>query len=188
MTKAALNILDRNRDGFVLMVEGGAVDWASHANQSGRVIEEEIDFNRSVEAVVDWVQTHSNWSETLVVVTGDHECGYLCGPGSAASGSMQPIVNNGIGVQPGMEWNSGYHTNSLIPFYSKGICCKLFEVLAFNEDPIRGPYIDNRDVAIVIFQLLGYFYSESPSAFSKKGKTQNSRNDNHIANSSLTSK
>ena len=65
MTKAALNILDDDPDGFVLMVEGGAVDWASHANQDGRMIEEEIDFNKAVEAVVDWVQANSNWGETF---------------------------------------------------------------------------------------------------------------------------
>jgi alkaline phosphatase len=160
MTKAALNILDNDGDGFVLMVEGGAVDWASHANQGGRMIEEEIDFNRSVEAVVDWVESQSNWDETLVIVTGDHETGYLCGPGSAASGSMKPIVNNGIGVQPGMEWNSGYHTNSLILFFAKGSLSHLFEARASNKDPIWGNYIDNREVAIVIFQLLGYFDSK----------------------------
>ena len=82
MTKAALNILDNDPDGFFLMVEGGAVDWAGHGNESGRVIEEEIDFNRSVEAVVEWVSRNSNWGETLVIVTGDHETGYLAGPGS----------------------------------------------------------------------------------------------------------
>jgi alkaline phosphatase len=139
------------------MVEGGAVDWASHANQSGRVIEEEIDFNRSVEAVVAWVQANSNWGETLVIVTGDHETGYLCGPGSAAASSEQPIVNNGRGVQPGMEWNSGSHTNSLIPFFAKGTRSQLFKEKAVNVDPVRGRYIDNLDVALVIFELLGYF-------------------------------
>jgi alkaline phosphatase len=39
MTKAALNILDDDPDGLFLMVEGGAVDWASHSNRSGRMIE-----------------------------------------------------------------------------------------------------------------------------------------------------
>ena len=153
MTKAALNILDNDKDGFVLMVEGGAVDWASHANQSGRVIEEEIDFNRSVGAVVEWVQTESSWRETLVIVTGDHETGYLCSPGSAASSTMRPVVNNGIGDIPGMEWNCGFHTNSLIPFYAKGIRSRFFRAKADNEDPVRGSFIDNTFVAEVIFDL-----------------------------------
>jgi alkaline phosphatase len=44
MTLAAFNVLDADPDGFCIMIEGGAVDWASHENQSGRMIEEEIDF------------------------------------------------------------------------------------------------------------------------------------------------
>ena len=39
MTRGALNVLDSDRDGFFLMIEGGAVDWAAHANQTGRTIE-----------------------------------------------------------------------------------------------------------------------------------------------------
>ncbi len=91
MTKAALNILDDDPDGLFLMIEGGAVDWASHANQSGRMIEEHIDFDNSVQAVVDWVQKNSNWGETLLIVTSDHETGYLTGPGSDPS--WMPLIN-----------------------------------------------------------------------------------------------
>ena len=140
-------------DGFVLMVEGGAVDWAAHANQSGRVIEEEIDFNHSVEAVVEWVEKNSNWGETLVIVTGDHETGYLTGPGSDPA--WMPLVTNGAGNLPGMEWHSGDHTNSLIPFFVKGRGATLFrkdpQVLS---DPVRGHYIDNTMIAEVLFGLL----------------------------------
>ena len=84
MTKGALNVLDANRKGFFLMVEGGAVDWASHGNQPGRTIEEQVDFNEAVAAVDRWVRRNSDWGETLVIVTGDHETGYLWGPGSGA--------------------------------------------------------------------------------------------------------
>jgi alkaline phosphatase len=41
MTRAALNVLDENPEGFLLMVEGGAVDWANHGNLLNRCIEEE---------------------------------------------------------------------------------------------------------------------------------------------------
>lgn len=33
MTKAALNVLDNDPDGLALIIEGGAGDWAGHANQ-----------------------------------------------------------------------------------------------------------------------------------------------------------
>ena len=86
MTEGALNVLDNDEQGFFLMVEGGAIDWAAHANQTGRTIEEEIDFNKAVDAVIYWVQRNSNWSETVLIVTGDHETGTLYGPGSRHGG------------------------------------------------------------------------------------------------------
>jgi alkaline phosphatase len=153
MTKGALNVLDNDKDGFVLMVEGGAVDWASHANQSGRTIEEQIDFNDAVEATISWVNRNSNWNETIVIVTGDHETGYLTGPGSGqfATGPVwNPLTNFGKYLQPGMEWHSGSHTNSLIPFYAKGAQAEQFTAVAVNVDPVRGNYIDNTDIAKVI--------------------------------------
>jgi alkaline phosphatase len=153
MTRAALNIVDNDPDGFVLMVEGGAVDWAAHANQSGRVIEEEIAFNHAVEAAVDWVEKNSNWGETLLIVTGDHETGYLTGPGSDPA--WMPLVNNGAGNLPGMEWHSGDHTNSLIPFFAKGRGATLFRKdPGVLSDPVRGDYIDNTMIANVLFGLL----------------------------------
>ncbi len=151
MTRAALNVLDNDQDGFFLMVEGGAVDRAGHDNQSGRVIEEEIDFNRSVEAVVEWVQKSSNWDETLVIVTGDHETGYLTGP--ASNPGWNPLVNNGASKLPGMEWHSGSHTNQLIPFYAKGRGANLFKKKANGSDPVRGAYLDNVEIAEVLFDL-----------------------------------
>ncbi len=82
MTRAALNVLDDDPEGLLLMIEGGAIDWASHSNQSQRMIEEEIDFSNAVAAVVEWVEMNSSWAETILIVTGDHETGYLTGPGS----------------------------------------------------------------------------------------------------------
>lgn len=149
MSLAALNILDEDPDGLYLMIEGGAVDWAAHGNQSGRMIEEAIEFERAVEAVVDWVQKNSNWSETLLIVTGDHETGYLWGPGSDPA--WMPIVNNGAGNLPGMQWNSGDHTNSLIALSAKGEAARMFRKYADAYDPMRGWYLDNTEVAELVF-------------------------------------
>jgi alkaline phosphatase len=149
MTKAAINILDDDPDGFFLMVEGGAVDWASHGNGSGRMIEEHIDYDNAVQAVVDWVKANSNWGETLLVVTGDHETGYLTGPDSDPT--WTPIVNNGAGNLPGMEWHSGDHTNSLLPLYAKGDAARMFRRYADEYDPVRGRYVDNTELAWVLF-------------------------------------
>jgi len=155
MTRAALNVLDNDADGFVLMVEGGAVDWAAHAHQSGRMIEEEIDFNRAVEAVVDWVEKNSDWDETLLVVTGDHETGCLNGPvDDAPRATWQALKNNGKGLLPGMAWHSAKHTNQLIPFFAKGAAARLFTSEIAGEDPVRGSYIDNTAIGEVLINLL----------------------------------
>jgi alkaline phosphatase len=158
MANAALNVLDNNPNGFCLMVEAGAVDWAGHGNSSGRVIEEEIDFNLAVEAAVGWVQKNSNWVETVVIVTGDHETGYLTAPFDVETedpdASVQ-LVNNGALAMPGMQWNSGSHTNVLIPFYAKGRAAQLFNWAVAGDDPVRGRYIDNSAIGILTFQILG---------------------------------
>jgi alkaline phosphatase len=158
MTKGALNVLDNDPDGLFLMVEGGAVDWAGHANQPGRVIEEQRDFNAAVDAVVAWINRNSNWGETLLIVTGDHETGYLWGPGTGANadgtGNWMPIVNNGAGNMPGMQFNSGSHTNQLIPFFAKGSAARHLRDCATGNDSVRGAYLDNTDVAKVIFETM----------------------------------
>ena len=154
MTRAALNILDNDPEGLFLMIEGGAVDWAAHDNNSIRTIEEQIDFNNAVQAVVDWVELNSSWSETIVIVTADHETGYLTGPNSGPGPDWKPIANNGQGNLPGMKWNSGNHTNSLVPFFANGVGANLFTIYANETDPVRGKYIDNIEIAHAIFRLM----------------------------------
>jgi alkaline phosphatase len=151
MTQGALNVLNHNPHGFFLMVEGGAVDWANHAHQSGRMIEEKVDFNHAVEAAAAWVEKNSSWNETLLLVTGDHESGYLTGSGS--NPEIKPVVNQGKGKLPGMQWNSMGHTNTLIPLYVKGQGYRVFSRYAVRKDPVRGFYLDNTELAKALFEL-----------------------------------
>lgn len=152
MSKGALNVLDNDKDGFFLMIEGGAIDWAGHANQTGRLIEEEIDFNKAVEAVNKWVEKNSSWNETLLIVTGDHETGYLTGPGSDPE--WTPVKNKGKGRVPGVQWNSGNHTNSLTPLFAKGAGAEKLLKYADEYDPVRGEYLDNTEIAKMIFKAV----------------------------------
>ena len=154
LTKATINILSQNDKGFFVMVEGGAVDWASHSNESDRMIEEQIDFNKSVEAAVEWVEENSCWDETLIIVTSDHETGYLTGPGEPDP-IYPPVENKGKGNLPGMEWHSGSHTNKLVPFYAKGPGAEIFEMIAGEYDPIKGPFIQNTQIPQIIFLMWG---------------------------------
>ncbi|MBN1403098.1 MAG: alkaline phosphatase [Opitutales bacterium] len=157
MSLAALNVLNQDEDGFFLHIEGGAVDWAGHANQKGRIIEEQIDFNNAVEAVIAWVEENSSWDDTLLILTADHDCGMLMGP-DAATVAYDELVYNGAGVVPGMAFMSGNHTNQLVPVYAKGAEASLFANYIDGIDPVRGQYVDNTD----IFRVMKEAVSPTP--------------------------
>jgi alkaline phosphatase len=154
LTKASLNILGNNPNGFFVMIEGGAIDWAGHGNHIGRMIEEQIDFNNSIKAAVEWVETYSSWDETLIIVTSDHETGYLTGPDHPEVVNA-PVVNRGKGNLPEYKWNSGGHTNQLVPFYAKGKGAELFTLFADELDPVRGPFLQNSEIPQALFLMWG---------------------------------
>lgn len=177
MALAALNVLDDGPDGFFLMIEGGAVDWAGEDNQVGRLIEEQISFNRTVEAIVEWIEIHSRWEDTLLIVTSDHETGYITGPGSGKelpdgdlSKTWKPLVSRGKGEVPEMEWHSDDHTNSLVPLYAKGYGSERFAALADETDPIRGPYLDNTEIGHLMIELLKERSRRRPQQHSQNPK------------------
>ncbi len=154
LTLASLNVLGQNDNGFFVMIEGGAIDWASHDNHMGRMIEEQVDFNNSIMAAVEWVETYSSWDETLIIVTSDHECGYLTGP-NHPDPVNDDVVNMGRGNLPDGQWNYGGHTNMLVPFYAKGPGLELFNMFADEMDPMRGPFLQNTEIAQAIFLMWG---------------------------------
>lgn len=121
MALAALNGVDDDPDGFFLMVEGGAVDWAMHDNQLGRMIEEMEDFHDTIEAVcarLDAGDRGYDWSNTLVIVTADHDH-LLFGPDSD-SVAFQPLEDRGPGELPGYRWHSNSHSNLPVPLFARG--------------------------------------------------------------------
>ncbi|MBN2440956.1 MAG: alkaline phosphatase [Spirochaetales bacterium] len=161
MATAALNVLNRNEKGFMLMVEGGAIDWACHNGQANptqlaRIIEEVIDFFDAITAVNAWVEANSSWDETLVIVTGDHECGYLWGPDSGLPATWNPLTGHGPGELPGMVCYSSSHTNSLIPLFAKGCHAELFDNEIAGNDTIRGTYIENTSIGKILITLCYY--------------------------------
>ena len=72
MTTAALQVLSRNETGFWLMVESGDVDWANHNNNLDDSIGAVLSADEAFESIVKWVEQHSNWDETVLVLTADH--------------------------------------------------------------------------------------------------------------------
>ena len=60
-------------NGFFIMVEGGKIDWACHANDAVATIGDMIDFDNAIGVALDFYRKHPH--DTLIVVTGDHETG-----------------------------------------------------------------------------------------------------------------
>ncbi len=165
MTDASLNILDNNMNGFALVVEGGAIDWAGHANQLERIVEEQDDFNKAVQAVIDWVNANSSWNETLLIVTGDHESGYLVGPEYRNNNLIAgyDILSNGAGSLPNGRFLSGDHTNQLLPLFIHGAGADNFAKYNTGLDKVRGYYMQNSETGAGIFDLLKKLPDASPS-------------------------
>ena len=153
LATGALRVLNQNPKGFCLMIEGGAVDWANHANQSGRMIQEHMDYNRAVEAVIQWVNANSNWDETLLVLTADHETGLLWGSNSDKV-PFDPIVSHGPGKMPGLKYHSRNHSNSLVPVFARGAGSEMLRTLVVGKDPIRGEYVENIGVAKMVHRAI----------------------------------
>ena len=64
-----------NKNGFFMMVEGGKVDWACHANDARSSIADTLALSEAVEEAIEFYNKHPK--ETLIIVTADHETGGL---------------------------------------------------------------------------------------------------------------
>lgn len=69
-----IEVLDGDK-GFFMMVEGGKIDWACHANDAASTISDTIALSDSVNVAIEFYNKHPE--ETLIIVTGDHETGGL---------------------------------------------------------------------------------------------------------------
>ncbi|MBI4041470.1 MAG: alkaline phosphatase [Deltaproteobacteria bacterium] len=72
MSLKALEVLSKNKHGFVLMIEGGLIDYAGHYNDTGMMLHELLAFDEAIGGVMDWI---SGRRDTLLIVTADHETG-----------------------------------------------------------------------------------------------------------------
>jgi alkaline phosphatase len=68
MTTKAIQMLSRNRKGYVLMVEAGRIDHAHHAGNARRALQDTVALNQALKAAMESVDL----KYTLVVVTSDH--------------------------------------------------------------------------------------------------------------------
>lgn len=120
-TKLAMEKLSKNEKGFFLMVEGSQIDWGGHDNDADYLIEELLDFDKTIGVALDFAKRNG---KTLVIVTADHETGgfTLAAEGSdynkikpvfsttGHSGTMVPVFAEGPGA---FLFNGIYESNEI---------------------------------------------------------------------------
>lgn len=94
MTSKALDVLKKNKKGFVLMVEGASIDKQAHNMDTERWILDTIEFDKAIKVAQDFAQ---NDGQTLVIVTADHECSgvALIGGSTVTDARLQELVKEG---------------------------------------------------------------------------------------------
>lgn len=111
-TRSACDFLQkRSEKGFFLMVEGSQIDWAGHTNDRTWLRAEMADFDQTIRAALEFAASNG---ETLVVVTGDHECSGLA--------LTQVASKKGFTT----SFSTKVHTATMVPVYAYGPQSGLF--------------------------------------------------------------
>lgn len=119
-TSTAINILDNNKKGFFLMVEGSQIDWGGHANSTVYIVEDMLDFDQTVGQALEFAAKDG---ETLVLVTSDHETG-----GMALTGGD---ISEGV-VKA--DYPTKSHTAVMVPVFAYGPGAEEFIGIMENTD------------------------------------------------------
>jgi alkaline phosphatase len=107
LTQIAIHILSKNRNGFVLMVEGSQIDSAAHDHDPQYLIAELIDFDDAVGTGLDFAQKNGR---TLIVVTADHETGGLAVHGGSIKDRRVAST----------AFTTTGHTAAMVPLFAYG--------------------------------------------------------------------
>ncbi len=97
MTAKALKVLDRQKNGFVLMVEGASIDKQAHAMDTERWMLDTLEFDRAIALTQAYAAKRG---DTLVIITADHECAgvALIGGSRVSDNRLQALVREGGGT------------------------------------------------------------------------------------------
>ena len=122
--------IDNGCRGFFIMAEGSQVDWAGHVNNIDYLNNEMKD----LDSAVDWALNYAiENSDTLVVVTADHETGGLliepANPVDYKGDKVKFSFNTAVG--------RGTHTGVPVPVYAYGPGAENFTGTLDNTDVYR---------------------------------------------------
>ncbi|MGY3975321.1 alkaline phosphatase [Aeromonas mytilicola] len=93
MTAKAIDLLSQNSQGYFLMVEGGRIDHALHATNAKRSLTDAVALDEAVKTALGKVDL----SDTLIVVTADHDHTMTINGYSAKGNPVLDLVKNGDG-------------------------------------------------------------------------------------------
>lgn len=164
--RKGIEVLD-NKKGFFMMVEGGKVDWACHANDARSSIADTLALSAAVEEAIEFYNKHPK--ETLIIVTADHETGGLTigYAGTDYNLFFRTLDNQKISYA---KFDSDYVSN-----YKKN-GTSLEEVMTDVEQlfglKLPGSEDSNKNGGLV---LTDYEYSRIKTAYEKTIKNDNSR-------------
>ncbi|HEX8311001.1 MAG TPA: alkaline phosphatase [Chthoniobacteraceae bacterium] len=116
MTDKALQVLSRDKDGFVLMVEAASIDKQAHNMDTERWILDTIEFDRAIEKCQSFAEANP---DTLVVVTADHECAgiNIIGGSLVPNAQLVDRADNGDGKASLREGVVGVYEAAGFPRY-----------------------------------------------------------------------
>ena len=119
-TQKAIEVLQSNKEGFFLMVEGSQIDWGGHANNTTYIVHETLDFDRAVGKALTFA---ANNKKTLVIVTADHETGGMSiDNGDISKGTLSA------------KYTTGDHTGIMVPVFAYGPGAEAFIGIYKNTD------------------------------------------------------
>lgn len=118
-----ISLMNQNKNGFFMMIEGSQLDDYGHFNQLDLLMKETLDFDQTVGEVMKWAAKDG---ETLVVVTADHETGGL-------------TLVNGNKDEGRVEccFSSKDHTGAMVPVYAFGPGAENFTGIFENTDVFK---------------------------------------------------
>jgi|Deesub1362A_J573_1020465.scaffolds.fasta_scaffold00055_27 alkaline phosphatase len=121
MTRAALTVLEKDPDGFFLVVEGSQIDWGAHRHDIPYVVGEISAFDKAVQEVQRWMDEDPHRArETLLIVAPDHETGGLTLLGPRET-----------------QWATRRHTGVDVPLWSQGPGSKALQGTLDNVEVFR---------------------------------------------------
>jgi alkaline phosphatase len=93
MTSAALNVLKKNANGFVLMVEAASIDKQAHNMDTERWLLDTVEFDKAIGVAKKFAAANP---DTLIIVTADHECAgiNIIGAATRTLAQLQAVSTN----------------------------------------------------------------------------------------------